>query len=61
MKNGQCSLAIKDETRDRPPCSVESPDHFKTRGFDELWNWASTPNYKMDRSYKDQLEASHIG
>jgi hypothetical protein len=29
MKNGQCSLAIKDETRDRPPYSVESPDHFK--------------------------------
>jgi hypothetical protein len=61
MKNGTCNLALKDETRDRPSYSVESPEHFKTRGFDELWSWASTPNYKLDRSYKDQLEASHIG
>jgi hypothetical protein len=61
MKNGSCNLAIKDETRDRPPYSVESLNHFMTRDFEELWSWASTPNYKMDWSYKDQLEASHIG
>lgn len=60
MKNGKCSLAIKDESVDRPPYSVESLNHFMTREFDELWNWASTSNYKMDRPYKDNLEASHI-
>ena len=61
MKNGSCALAIKDESVDRPPYSVESLNHFMTRDFEELWSWASTPNYKMDRSYKDNLEASHIG
>jgi hypothetical protein len=60
IKNGQCNLAIKDESTDRPPYSVESLNHFMTREFAELWSWASTPNYKMDRSYKDNLEASHI-
>jgi hypothetical protein len=29
--------------------------------FDELFEWASTSTYRLDRAYKDQLEASHIG
>ena len=61
MRNGACSLAIQDLTRDRPPYSVESPEHFKTRTFDELWDWAATPRTKMDRSYGDNLDNSHIG
>jgi hypothetical protein len=59
-RDGSCSLVLKDETRDRPPYAIDSFDHLKTRGFDELWDMLSTPKYKMDRSYRDNLDASHI-
>ena len=29
--------------------------------FDDLWPEAITPKFKLDRSYKDNLEARHIG
>ena len=60
MRNGKCILVLKDESQDRPPYSIDSFDHLKTRTFDELWDWATTPRTKMDRSYGDNLEASHI-
>jgi hypothetical protein len=60
MRNGSCSLVLKDESKDRPPYSIDSFDHLKTREFDELWDMLSTPRTKLDRSYKDNLEASHI-
>ena len=56
MKNGSCSLVLKDETRDRPPYAIDSFDHLKTREFDELWDMLSTPRTKLDRSYGDQLQ-----
>jgi hypothetical protein len=37
MRNGQCNLVLKDESKDRPPYSVDSLNHFMTREFDELW------------------------
>jgi hypothetical protein len=40
---------------------MESFEHTKTREFDELWDWASTPRTKLDRSYGDNLDGSHIG
>jgi hypothetical protein len=62
LKNGRCSLVLKDESRgNKPPYEVESFEHYKTMEFDELWDWASTPRTKLDRSYGDQLEGSHIG
>lgn len=61
MRNGACSLAIIDETRDRPPYSVESPEHFKTRNFDELWDWSTTIRTKMDHSVNDQLQDRQYG
>jgi hypothetical protein len=60
MRNGSCSLVLKDESKDRPPYSIDSFDHLKTREFDELWDMLSTPRTKLDRSYKDNLKASHI-
>jgi hypothetical protein len=50
MRNGQCSMVLKDDSKDRPPYSMESFEHTKTREFDELWDWASTPRTKLDRS-----------
>jgi hypothetical protein len=60
MRNGSCSLVLKDETRDRPPYAIDSFDHLKAMEFDTLWDMLSPPKYKMDRSYRDNLDASHI-
>ena len=36
MRNGSCNLVLKDESRDKPPYSLDSYEHLKTREFDEL-------------------------
>jgi hypothetical protein len=56
MRNGSRSLVLKDESKDRPPYSIDSFDHLKTREFDELWDMLSTPRTKLDHSYGDQLQ-----
>lgn len=62
MRNGRCNLVIIDESRgDKPPVSVESLEHFKTRQFDELWDMVAIPRYKMDRSYGDHLDDTQYG
>jgi hypothetical protein len=44
MTNGRCNLVIMDESRgERPPYSVESFEHFRTREFDVLWDLVATP------------------
>jgi hypothetical protein len=61
MKNGKCSLCVINEYgSDHPPVSVPSFEHFKMP-FDELWEMVTTPKFKMDRSYGDDLDNSHIG
>jgi RNAse (barnase) inhibitor barstar len=47
--------------REKPPYEVESFEHSKTREFDELWDLVSTPRFKLDGSYGDNLDGSHIG
>jgi hypothetical protein len=49
IRNGSCNLVLKDESRD------------KTKEFDELRDMLSIPKYKMDKSYRDNLNNSHIG
>jgi hypothetical protein len=64
MRNGKygCGLVIIDESGgDHPGFSVPSFEHFKSTLFDELWELVTTPKYKMDRSYGDNLDNSHIG
>jgi hypothetical protein len=62
MKNGKCSLCVIDESGgDYPPVTVPSFQHFKSTPFDELWEMVTTPKYKMDRTYGDNLDNSHIG
>ena len=61
MRNGKCSLVLKDETRDKPPYDIPKLESFKNSRFEELFEWASTPRTAMDRSYGDSLDNSHIG
>jgi hypothetical protein len=61
MRNGKCSLVVIDESgSDHPPVSVPSFEHFKMP-FDELWEMVTTPKYKLDKNYGDNLDNSHIG
>ena len=59
-RNGQCNLVLKDESNDRPPYSMDSFDHLKTRTFDELWEWAITPRFSLDRSVKDRCKTASM-
>jgi hypothetical protein len=59
MKNGKCSLCIIDESGgDHPPVSVPSFESFKNSSFQELFELVTTPKYKLDRSYGDNLDSS---
>jgi hypothetical protein len=42
------------------PYQIEKYEDFANRPFDELWEYMSTPKYKLDRSARDNLEGSHI-
>jgi hypothetical protein len=42
------------------PYHIEKYEDFANRPFDELYDFISTPKYKLDRSHGDALEASHI-
>lgn len=55
------SLVIKNEETDQSPRSVTNHEEFKNRQFDELWEWATTPRFSLDRSVKDQLQDRQYG
>jgi hypothetical protein len=54
------SLVIYAEGASDRPRQITNPDHFVKREFDEMWEEMITPRFKLDRSYKDNLEDSHI-
>jgi hypothetical protein len=54
------TLAIYSEGASDRPRQITDPELFSKKPFDDLWLEAITPKYKLDRSYKDNLEASHI-
>jgi hypothetical protein len=54
------SLVIYVEGASENPRQITNVEHFSKKPFDDLWQEAITPKYKLDRSYKDNLEASHI-
>jgi hypothetical protein len=39
---------------------IEKYEDFASKPFDEEWDYVSTPKYRLDRSYKDNLKGSHI-
>jgi hypothetical protein len=55
------SMSIYAEGASDRPRQIINPDHFVKREFDEMWQEAITPKFKLDRSFKDNLESSHIG
>ncbi len=59
-KNGKCELVLKDETQDKHQYSIPKFESFKNSSFPELFEWASTPQTKLDKSYGDNLNNSHI-
>lgn len=42
------------------PYQIEKYEDFANRPFEELWEYVSTPKYKLDRNIRDNLEGSHI-
>ena len=42
------------------PYQIQKYEDFANRPFDELYDYMSTPKYKLDRSARDNLEDSHI-
>jgi hypothetical protein len=54
------TLAIYVEGASDRPRQITDPELFSKKPFDEMWEEMITPKYKLDRSYKDNLEASHI-
>jgi hypothetical protein len=55
------SMVIRAEGASDRPRQITDPELFSKKLFDDLWLEAITPKYKLDRSYKDNLEARHIG
>ena len=55
------SMVIWAEGASDRPRQITDPEHFAKREFDEMWQEMITPRFKLDRSYKDNLESSHIG
>jgi hypothetical protein len=54
-------LIIKNEGTDQSPRQITNHEDFKNRPFDELWEWAITPRFSLDRSVKDQLHDRQYG
>ena len=42
------------------PYQIQKYEDFANRPFDELFDYMSTPKYRLDRSARDNLEDSHI-
>jgi hypothetical protein len=55
------SMVIWAEGASDRPRQITDPEHFAKREFDEMWQEMITPRFKLDRSYRDNLEDIHIG
>jgi hypothetical protein len=55
------SMSIWDEGSSKRPRQITKSEHFSKKPFDDLWQEATTPKFKLDRSYRDNIEARHIG
>jgi hypothetical protein len=54
------SLTIYAEGSSDKPRAITTVEQFM-RPFDDLWLEMITPKFKLDRSFNDNLESSHIG
>jgi hypothetical protein len=61
LRRPKITLSIKNErAEDSPERGIEKNEDFK-KSFDELWQWAITPRFSLDRSVKDQLQDRQYG
>ena len=61
LRRPKISLSIKNENAgDSADRGIERYEDFK-KPFDELWEWAITPRFSLDRSVKDQLQERQYG
>jgi hypothetical protein len=51
------TLVIYTEGASERPRQITNVEEFSKRPFDDLWQEAITPRYRLDRSYADNLEA----
>jgi len=54
------TLVIYVEGASEFPRQITNVEYFSKKSFDDLWQEAITPRFKLDRSYADNLQASHI-
>lgn len=59
-ESSSVSMVIYAEGSSDKPRKIDSVEKFSKTPFDDLWQDAITPKYKLDRSFNDQLEMSHI-
>jgi hypothetical protein len=53
------SMVIWAEGASDRPRQITNVDQFTMRPFDDLWQEAITPKYKLDRDYGDNLQDNH--
>jgi hypothetical protein len=53
---GSVSLVIKLEGSNEGPRQIDNPEKFKNTSFDDLWVVATTPKFKLDRGFGDNLQ-----
>jgi hypothetical protein len=60
MRNGNCTLVLKDESKDSKPYSVDSFEQFLNPDFGDLMEALAIPKWKLDRNYGDRLDDSGV-
>ena len=53
-------LVIKNEGTDESPRLITNHEDFKNRQFDELWEWATTPKFSLDRNIKINCKTDNM-
>jgi hypothetical protein len=54
-------LVIKNEGTDESPRHITNHEDLKNKSYDDLWEWATTPRFSLDRGVKDQLQDRQYG
>jgi hypothetical protein len=59
-ESSSISMVIKLENSPEFPRQITNVESFSKKPFDDIWEEAITPRFRLDRSYADNLQASHI-
>jgi hypothetical protein len=53
-------MLVTEEDGPGGPRKIDSYETFKNRPFEDMWQEAIIPRFKLDKSYGDNLQDSHI-